>query len=329
MKTPVPNRGFFLDMNFDVTILGTGSAIPTKDRFLSGQVVNYDEHLFLVDCGEGTQIQLRRFKKSINRIGAIFISHLHADHYLGLPGLLSSMDLLGRVTPLTLYGPKGLDELLEVNFRISAAKPRFAINWVYTQNKEMSLLMETPKLEVYSFPLKHRVPCTGFWFKEKTSPRKFDKNLLKKYFVTPDEIVAIKGGADYTAPDGTFYTNAEITIAPNTPRSYAYCSDTAFLPNLGELLRGTDVIYHEATFAHELEERAKATFHSTAIQAAQVAVSAGAGKLVIGHFSSRYTDAEVLAEEARTVFPNTEKAVEGLVVEVIYSTSLRAPLRSG
>lgn len=310
------NRGFFLPMNFDVTILGTGSAIPTKDRFLSGQVVNHDEHLFLVDCGEGTQIQLRRYKKSINRISCIFISHLHADHYLGLPGLLSSMDLLGRVPPLTIYCPKGLDEFLETNFRISAARPSYPIHWVFTDTREPALLMETAKLQVFSFPLRHRVPCTGFWFKEKLSVRKFDKNLLKKYFVTPEEIVAIKNGADYTAPDGLFYPNAEITIAPNVPRSYAYCSDTAYMPELGTFLRGTDVIYHEATFGNDLEERAKATAHSTSVQAARVALAAGAGRLVIGHFSSRYTDADVLVDEARTVFGATEKAVEGLVVPI-------------
>ena len=303
-------------MHFDVTILGTGSAIPTKDRFLSGQVVNYDEHLFLVDCGEGTQIQLRRFKKSINRISNIFISHLHADHYLGLPGLLSSMDLLGRATPLTVFCPKGLDELLDLNFRISSARPRFPIRWVFTDDKETTLLLETPKLQVFSFPLKHRVPCTGFWFKEKTGQRKFDKKLLKKYFITPDEIVAIKNGADYTAEDGTHYPNDVITIAPAVPCSYAYCSDTAYLPGLGTFLKGTDVIYHEATFGRDMEERARATAHSTSVQAARVALDAGAAKLVIGHFSSRYTDAEVLAEEAREVFPATEKAVEGLVVPI-------------
>lgn len=303
-------------MNFDVTILGTGSAIPTKDRFLSGQVVNHEEHLFLVDCGEGTQIQLRRFKKSINRISGIFISHLHADHYLGLPGLLSSMDLLGRVTPITLYCPKGLDEILEVNFRVTNARPSYPIHWVFTETQGMNLLLDTDKLQVFSFPLKHRVPCTGFWFKEKIKPRKFDKNLLKKYFVTPDEIVAIKNGADYTAPDGQFYRNEEITIAPNIPRSYAYCSDTAYLPQLGEWLHGTDVMYHEATFGNDLEERATATSHSTSIQAARVALAAQVGKLVIGHFSSRYTDADVLVNEARTVFPATEKAVEGLVVPI-------------
>lgn len=316
MKNPGTYRGFFLNMNFDVTILGTGSAIPTKDRFLSGQVVNYDEHLFLVDCGEGTQIQLRRYKKSLNRISHIFISHLHADHYLGLPGLLSSMDLLGRTTPITIFCPKGLDEFLDVNFKISSAKPRFLINWIFTDDKGLNLLLDMPKLEVFSFPLKHRVICTGFWFKEKLRPRRFDKDLLKKYFITPDEIIAIKNGADYTAPNGEHYRNEEITIAPNTPRSYAYCSDTIFLPALAEILKGTDVIYHEATFGSGLEDRAKSTFHSTATQAAQIAELVQAKRLYIGHFSSRYVDAEVLAEEARQIFPATEKASEGLTFEI-------------
>lgn len=303
-------------MNFEVTILGTGSAIPTKDRFLSGQVVNHDEHLFLVDCGEGTQIQLRRCKKSLNRISHIFISHLHADHYLGLPGLLSSMDLLGRTVPLTIYCPKGLDEFLQVNFKISSASPRFEIHWVFTNDKAPAKLLDTPKLEVFSFPLRHRISCTGFWFKEKKSPRKFDKRLLKKYFITPEEIIAIKNGADYIAPDGEYYRNAEVTIEPNVPRSYAYCSDTIYLPKLGEFLKGTDVIYHEATFGTELEERATATFHSTAKQAAQVAAQAEAKKLYIGHFSSRYIDADVLVDEAKAVFPNTEKAVECLTFSI-------------
>lgn len=303
-------------MGFDVTILGTGSAIPTKDRFLSGQVVNYDEHLFLVDCGEGTQIQLRRYKKSINRISHIFISHLHADHYLGLPGLLSSMDLLGRTTPLTVFAPEGLEEFILLNFRISSARPRFEIRWEKTDATQVHCLLETPKLEILSFPLKHRVPCTGFWFREKEGVRKFDKRLLKTHFVTPEEIVAIKNGADYTAPDGRFYPNAEITIAPRVPRSFAYCSDTAFLPGLGQLLHGTDVIYHEATFAKDMEERARATAHSTSVQAAQVALAAGAGKLYIGHFSSRYTDADVLLNEAREVFPAAEKAEEGLLIPI-------------
>lgn len=298
-------------MSFNITILGTGSAVPTKDRFLSGQVVNYDENLFLVDCGEGTQMQLRRTKKSINRISCIFISHLHADHYLGLPGLLSSMDLWGRTSSLTIYAPKGLDEFINLNFKISSAKPRFPIRWVYINNKTMSLLMETTKMEVYSFPLLHRVPCTGFLFKEKQQPRKFDKKLLVKYFLTPDEIVAIKNGADYKAPDGEFYRNAEITIPPNNPRSYAYCSDTVYLPELAETLKGTTVIYHEATFGNDMEDRARQTFHSTAAQAAQIAKAALAQKLYLGHFSSRYTDLDILKNEAREVFPATHLAVDG------------------
>lgn len=303
-------------MNFDVTILGTGSAIPTKDRFLSGQVINHDEHLFLVDCGEGTQIQLRRYKKSINRISHIFISHLHADHYLGLFGLLSSMDLLGRTNAIQIFAPKGLDELVQLNFKLSNAKPRFPIEWIYTQADEPQSILETKKLEIYSFPLRHRIACTGFLFKEKQSPRKFDKRLLNKYFVMPDEIMAIKNGADYTAPDGTFYRNNEITIEPNKPRSYAYCSDTIYLENLGNYLKEVDIIYHEATFAADMEERAKATFHSTAIQAAMVAKQANTKKLYIGHFSSRYVDADVLVDEARTIFEATEKAVEGLCFPV-------------
>lgn len=305
-------------MTFEVSILGTGSAIPTKDRFLSGQVLNFEEHLFLIDCGEGTQMQLRRYKKSINRISAILISHLHADHYLGLPGLLSSMDLLGRTAALTIYCPKGLDDFLAVNYRISGAKPRFEIKYVFTNPDEPTLLFELYKLDVYSFPLEHRIPCTGFLFKEKQLQRKFDKRFLNRYFLLPEEIVAIKNGADYTAPDGTFFPNSELTVSPEKPRAYAYCSDTVYMPSLAEYLKGTDLIYHEATFAHDLLERAIATKHTTALQAGMLAKEAEAGKLIIGHFSSRYTDADVLVNEARTVFSNTEKAMEGLVFQVGY-----------
>lgn len=303
-------------MGFDITILGTGSAIPTKDRFLSGQVVNHDEHLFLIDCGEGTQMQLRRYKKSLNRISHVFISHLHADHYLGLPGLLSSMDLLGRVTPLTIFAPKGLDEFIHFNFKISSATPRFPITFVHTQTQGKKLLFENEKLQVFSFPLKHRVPCTGFIFAEKQGKPKFDKRMLGRYFITPEEIIAIKEGADYTAPDGTFFPNSEVTIAPAKPCSYAYCSDTLYLPHLASELQHIDVLYHEATFAHDLSERAKATFHTTATEAAQLASEARVGQLVLGHFSSRYTDPEVLAEEARQIFKNTAKAYEGMVISL-------------
>ena len=303
-------------MSFEVTILGTGSALPTKGRFLSAQVVNYEENFFLIDCGEGTQMQLRKYKVSLNRIASIFISHLHADHYLGLPGLLSSMDLLGRTAPLTLYCPKGLDEFLEVNFRISHSRPRFPIHWSFTDPSNPQRIKETHKLEVFSFPLRHRVHCTGFWFKEKATEKKFNKKFLQKYFLTPDEIVAIKKGGDYTAPDGTHYPNSELTLPPIRPRSFAYCSDTSYIEELGDFLAGTDLIYHEATFAGDMQERANATGHSTTLDAARVAAKAGAGKLIIGHFSSRYRDAEVLAAEARTIFPNTEKAEEGQVFRV-------------
>lgn len=303
-------------MSFELTILGTGSALPTKGRFLSAHVLNYDENFFLIDCGEGTQMQLRKYKVSLNRIGSVFISHLHADHYLGLPGLLSSMDLLGRKAPLNIFCPKDLDEFLEVNFRISHSRPRFAIHTVFTDPNEPQLVMQTRKLEVFSFPLRHRIPCTGFLFRERFTEKKFNKKILQRYFLTPDEIMAIKKGADYTAPDGTFYPNSELTLPPARPRSFAYCSDTSYMEGLGEYLRGTDLIYHEATFAADMQERAAATGHSTTLDAARVAAAAGAGKLIIGHFSSRYRDAELLAAEARTIFPNTVKAEEGQVFAV-------------
>jgi len=297
-------------MKFEVTILGTSSALPTRDRFPTSQVVNHYDRFFMIDCGEGAQIQIRKTKISFQRINHIFISHLHGDHYLGLPGLLSSMDLLGRTADLNIYCPKGLDEFIDTNLRISKSYLKFKINYTFTNPSVSELLYEDDELEIKSIPLKHRQPSTGFLFAEKERLKKFDKKLLDKYLIEPDEIMAIKDGSDYTAPDGTYYKNSEITIEPKPARSFAFCSDTKYLPDLKSYISKVNLLYHEATFTEEFAERAKETEHSTAKQAAMVAQSIQAGKLVIGHFSTRYTDTDVLLNEAREIFANTETAVE-------------------
>lgn len=297
-------------MKFEVTILGTSSALPTRDRFPTSQVVNHNDRFFMIDCGEGAQIQIRKTKISFQRINQIFISHLHGDHYLGLPGLLSSMDLLGRTADLNIYCPQGLDEFIDINLRISKSYLKFKINYFFTQPGQSELLYEDDELEIKSLPLKHRQPSTGFLFAEKERLKKFDKKMLEKYLFEPEEIMAIKDGADYIAPDGTFYKNAEITIEPKPARSFAFCSDTKYLPELKNHLQNVNLLYHEATFTEEFAERAKETEHSTARQAAMVAKAANAGKLLIGHFSTRYTDTDVLLNEAREIFANTEVAIE-------------------
>jgi ribonuclease Z len=297
-------------MKFEVTILGTSSALPTRDRFPTSQVVNHNDRFFMIDCGEGAQIQIRKTKISFQRINHIFISHLHGDHYLGLPGLLSSMDLLGRTSDLNIYCPKGLNEFIDINLRISKSYLKFKINYIFTQPSLSELLYEDDELEIKSLPLKHRQPSTGFLFAEKQRPKKFDKKMLEKYLFVPEEIMAIKNGADYIAPDGTFYKNSEITIEPKPSRSFAFCSDTMYLPELKNYLQNVNLLYHEATFTEEFAERAKETEHSTAKQAALIAQSANVGKLIIGHFSTRYTDTDVLLNEAREIFANTETAIE-------------------
>lgn len=303
-------------MNFNVTILGTSSALPTADRYLSAQLLTFRDKNYLIDCGEGTQIQLRRFKLSFQRISKIFISHLHADHFLGLPGLLSSMSLLGRENDLTLYGPKGIQEFLETTFKVSETWLNFKIHYVITQAKSPEIIFEDEDIIIQSFPLNHRIACTGFRFDEKVKSRKFDKKLLDKYFITPEEIIDIKNGADYQAPDGNFYPNSEITIEPLPPHSYAYCSDTAPFEKLTEYIRDVNTMYHEATFAEAMKTRAEETRHSTAKQAAQTAKDAGARKLILGHFSTRYPNTSELLLEAQEIFSNVFTADDGICYEI-------------
>lgn len=297
-------------------ILGTSSALPTAERYPSSQILNFREKHFLIDAGEGTQIQMRKYKHSFQRIQKIFISHLHADHFLGLPGLLSSMALLGRENTLEIYGPPGIQTFLETTFRISDAYLSFPVKYIATDHREPRLLYEDEHMLISSFPLFHRIACTGFLFREKEKARKFDKKLLNKYFLTPDEIIRIKNGADYQAPDGNFYPNAEITIDPLPPRSYAYCSDTAPFEQLASYVKDVHTIYHESTFTTKHALRARETRHSTALQAAELARDAGAAQLILGHFSTRYTDLQEFLDEAQPVFANTLLAREGNTYEI-------------
>lgn len=296
---------------FELLILGSSSASPTTERHQSAQLLNIAERHFLIDCGEGTQIQLRRFKAKFQSIDHIFISHLHGDHFFGLPGLLGSMHLLGRKQPLTIYGPPPLQELVEKIHEASETKINYPLNWVSTSNLGLNLLFSDAKVEVYSFPLKHRIYCTGFLFREKPLSRKIDKYKLEKLGISLADILLLKAGHDVTNMHGELVKNAEATLDPPLPRSFAYCSDTIFDPAVAGFVKGVDLLYHESTFLDDHAVRAKKTFHTTARQAAEIAKTAGAGQLLLGHFSARYSNLQDFALEAAPVFENCHLATEG------------------
>lgn len=303
-------------MKFEVTILGCGSATPTLRFGPTAQLLNHDNHLFLIDCGEGTQLKLKRFRARFLKINHIFISHNHGDHCLGLPGLISTLHLLGRNRPLTVYAQEGLKEAVELQLKISHSRLRFVIHWHLLNPSEKALLFENEKLQVHSFPLKHRVPCCGFLFAEKPKQRNIKPECISKYSIPFPRIRQIKSGSDYLLEDGTVVPNDQLTYAPEPSLSYAFCSDTAYQKETAEYVRGVDLLYHESTFLDKDRDRAEATYHSTASQAAQVAKEARAKKLILGHYSARYRDTEPFALEAAKIFIQVELANEGMVIPV-------------
>jgi ribonuclease Z len=297
--------------NFELTILGCSSATPTSTRNPTAQLLNIAERFFLIDCGEGTQIQLRKFKLKFQRISHIFISHLHGDHYLGLMGLLSSMHLLGRTAEMHLYCPAELQEIIEVQFKHSQSYLNYKI--IYHAHKYISndLIFEDDRVEVRTVVLNHRIPCCGFVFKEKPLLANISKETIHKHELTVEEILAIKAGSDLKKTTGEVIKNSDLVTSRNNPRTYAYCSDTCYDERILEFIKGADLLYHEATFLNEMSDRAKETFHTTALQAGKIATLAGAKQLMIGHYSARYKDLQPLLDEARSVFENTILAVEG------------------
>ncbi|MES2396525.1 MAG: ribonuclease Z [Bacteroidota bacterium] len=297
--------------NFELTILGCSSATPTSTRNPTAQLLNIAERFFLIDCGEATQIQLRKFKLKFQRINHIFISHLHGDHYLGLIGLLSSMHLLGRTVDLQLYCPPELEEIIEVQFKHSQTYLRFKI--VYHHHKYIAndLIFEDNKVEVRTILLNHRIPCCGFLFTEKPLLANISKEIIQKYHIPVEQILAIKSGADFITTEGELIPNSNLVSNKLKPRSYAYCSDTCYDERIIDIIKGVDLLYHEATFLNEMLPRAKETFHSTALQAATIAQKAEVHQLMIGHYSARYRDLQPLLDEAQTVFSNTILSIEG------------------
>ncbi|WP_017732199.1 ribonuclease Z [Nafulsella turpanensis] len=303
-------------MSFQIKILGSNSATPAHNRNQSSQLLNIGSEYFLIDCGEGTQMQLIRYRTRFHKISHIFISHLHGDHYLGLMGLLLTMHLQKRSHDLYIFGPQGLDEIITVQLKHSRTVLSYKLHFTALQADSHTLIYESNQLSVYTLPLVHRIPCTGFLFKEKPKDRRMNKAKLLPE-MTGEEITRLKKGEDIYSTEGQLrYRCLDYTLPPRRSRSFAYCSDTKYEPALIPYIKNVDLLYHEATFAQDQAERAAETFHSTAEQAAHMAREANAATLVLGHYSVRYKDLSPLLSEAQGIFPNTRLAIEGETIEV-------------
>ncbi len=298
-------------MKFEVTILGSSSATPVYNRNPTAQLLNCNEKFYLIDCGEGTQQQLIKYGFKASKIDYVFISHLHGDHYFGLIGLLSSLHLNGRVKPIKIFAPEPLQEILALQFKYSETVIRYPIEFVVTQANESVQIFENADLVVDSFVLNHRIPCTGFKFTQKKRLRKLIVEKLEEEQIDIEYYPLLKRGVDLNLPDGRMILNKDYTTDSDTPKKYGYCSDTLFDEAYFNNIADCDLLYHEATFLHEMLDRANITHHTTALQAGEIAKMTGAAKLLIGHFSSRYKTLQPLLDEAKSVFENTELAIEG------------------
>lgn len=301
---------------FDVTVLGCSSATPAFGRYPTSQLVHMAGRFFLVDCGEGAQMQMRRFSIKFQRIDHIFISHLHGDHFLGLSGLLSSMHLLGRTEPVHIYAEACLEEIITITNKHSRSVLQYPIIFHPLNFEKSEVLFEDEKLSISTVIVKHSIPCCGFIFTEKPRPRKLIKEEIEQYNIPVEKMEALKKGEDYTTADGKMIANSTLTLEPVPPRTYAFCADTLYNEAIIPFIKNADLIYHEATFMEDMRERAKQTMHSTAKDAANIAKKAEVKKLIIGHFSARYKDLQALLAEALEVFPATQLANEGEKVNV-------------
>lgn len=297
-------------------ILGCGSAKPANGHLPSCQVLNMRGKLFMIDCGEGAQMQWSNMGLGMTRLGHIFITHAHGDHCFGLPGLISTMGLLGRTAELHIHAPEELKPFIDCTLEHFCEGMDYQVYFHTVDTKQHQMIFEDRSVEVWSLPLNHRVPCCGYLFREKPTLPHIRPEMIQAYEIPVSQINNIKAGAGWTLEDGTVIPHERLTLPADPARSFAYCSDTMFRPQLAEWVKGVDLLYHEATFNEENKLRAKQTCHSTASQAATIAQKAEAKKLCIGHYSGRIKDENALLKEALTVFPNTILAKEKLVVEV-------------
>lgn len=303
-------------MKFELTILGSSGAMPFKDRYMTAHVLNVREQLFLIDCGEGTQMRMSRFKVKRGKIDHIFISHLHGDHVFGLPGLLTSFGMNMRKTPLHIYSPPGLKAMIDGLFPYEGKGPGFDLIYHELDTTEYQLVFENDEVTVHSIPLQHGIPCNGYLFQEKPKARKMIREKIGEYDIPFKDIPTIKAGADWKDSKGNLIPNEELTLPPVKPRSFAYCSDTAYSENIIPIIKDVDLLYHEATFLHEDLDKAIATNHTTALQAATIAKKANAKKLILGHYSARYDEIGAHLSEARAVFDSAELGIDGAVFNV-------------
>jgi ribonuclease Z len=295
---------------FGVTILGNNSALPAYDRHPTSQAITLNDQLFLIDCGEGTQMQLSKYKIRRSRINHIFISHLHGDHYFGLPGLLTSFGLMNREHDLHLYAPEPLKQILDLQFSTADTKLPFTLHFHPLQQE--GLIVDNDKFSVECFNVYHRIQCWAFIIREKRKPRRIDKERIGSYNIPPSFFEKLKTGEDYLSEDGGVIKNEDVTIANSPSRSYAFCADTKYEESIANHLQNVTVLYHETTYLKDLEERAASRFHSTTTQAARIALLANVKKLLIGHFSSKYETLEEFLTETTAIFPNTQLALEGV-----------------
>jgi ribonuclease Z len=300
---------------FRVHVLGCGSARPSLRHNASAQVVEMRGKMLMVDCAEGTQMQLMRAKINFNKIKAVFISHLHGDHCFGLLGLISSFGLLGRTAPLLVAAPKQLEPIFHQAMPLFCANLGYDVEFMPLDTKKAAVVYDDRTLSVTTIPLMHRVPCCGFLFQEKPTLPHIRRDMIDCYDIPTSQINNIKMGADWVADDGTVVPNGQLVTPADPPRSFAYCSDTGYKPAIVPQIKGVDVLYHEATYLEELKDAAQRYQHSTAKQAAKIALKAEVGKLIIGHFSARVIDQELFLQEAKEVFPNVELAQDKTVYD--------------
>lgn len=301
---------------FRIHILGCGSALPTLKHHASSQVVEVRGKFFMVDCGEGTQVQLRRLRLHFNKITAVFISHLHGDHCFGLIGMISTFGMLGRTQPLHVYAPAGLEQILGLQLEMFCNGLEYDVVFHAVDTTKSEVVYEDHSMTVITLPLNHRVPCCGFLFREKPMLPHIRRDMIDFYKIPESQRGNIKNGMDWTTPEGDVIANERLVTPADPARSYAYCSDTKYMPELHKLIIGTDLLYHEATYCSDSESRARLYYHSTAAQAARVAKDACVKKLLLGHYSARYDNEDVFLKEASEVFENVCLASELQVIDV-------------